>query len=243
MKYLKLTIIFSITFSFFQSYAQSNFSGIVNYESTISEKILKEYINKKESKEFDKRLIKSLDDVYFQKNPIKSKILFNNGKGVYMLENNMNVEDENDIGLSIAKVNAGGTNIYYYNDKDKKYLIKNCESLGDCFIYPNEYLEWQLTQETKTINGYVSYKATRAKGKVIAWYTPKIPVSFGPKGEYGLPGLILELEVSRSIFRATKIVLNPKEKVKVDKPSGGEKVTLEEYEKILKKAKKSVFDN
>lgn len=102
-------------------------------------------------------------------------------------------------------------------------------------------MEWQLTQETRTINGYLTYKATRSKGKVIAWYTPEIPISFGPKGEYGLPGLILELEVGKIIFKVTKIVLNPKEEIKVEEPTGGKRVSFEEYKKIMKKAKESVF--
>ena len=236
---------FTIVLLFFTSsiiWGQSNFSGIVYYESTISEKILKEYLKKKKDSIKNKELIKTLDKVYFQAKPINSKITFKNGSGIYEVDDNMSIDD-NDVGLSIAKINAGGTSKYYYNDKDKKYLIKNCESLGDCFIYPNEFLEWKLTQETKTINGYKVLKATRANEKVIAWYTPEIPVSFGPKGEYGLPGLILELEISRSIFRVKKIILNPKDEVHVIEPKGGEFVTLEEYKKIIGKAKKSVFGN
>ena len=100
-----------------------------------------------------------------------------------------------------------------------------------------------MTQESKIINGYKSYKATRSNGKVIAWYTPAIPINYGPKGEYGLPGLILELEIGKIIFKATKIILNPKEKVNVQEPKGGKRVSYEEYNKIMKKAKKSVFGN
>jgi GLPGLI family protein len=242
MKYLKLIIFSCIFTSTVSTFTQSNFSGIVYYESKISEKVLQEYLkNKKDSIKY-KKLEKTLDKIYFQTKPINSKIVFSNGKGFYKVEDNLNI-GKNDIGMEIAKVNAGGSDTYYYNEIDKKYLIKDCETLGDCFIYPNEYLEWQLTQETKIINGYKAFKALRAKGTVIAWYTPKIPVSFGPKGEYGLPGLILELEISRSIFIAKKIILNPKEEIKVEEPKKGKIVSLDEYTKIIGKAKKRVFGN
>jgi GLPGLI family protein len=78
---------------------------------------------------------------------------------------------------------------------------------------------------------------------VIAWYSPKIPIGFGPKVEYGLPGLILELEIGNIIIKASKIIINPKEKIKVEKPKGGKFITMEEYKEIMNKVKKSVFGN
>jgi Protein of unknown function (Porph_ging). len=143
----------------------------------------------------------------------------------------------------VLKTVSGGSNEYYYNTTDHIFLIKDCETLGECFIFDNTYLEWTLTQETKRINNFLCYKAIRNKGKVIAWYTPKIPFGFGPKGEFGLPGLILELEIGRIIFKATKIVINPKEKITVEVPKDGKRVSKEEYEVILKKSTKNFFDN
>ena len=131
----------------------------------------------------------------------------------------------------------------YYNSKTNTFLIKDCGSLGDCFIYDNKLFDWQLTQESKMINNYLVFKATRSNGNIIAWYTPKIPIGFGPKGEYGLPGLILELEIGNIVFKTTKIILNPKEEIKIKEPKGGKRVSYEEYKEIVKKAKKRVFGN
>ena len=100
-----------------------------------------------------------------------------------------------------------------------------------------------ITQESKMINNYLVFKATRSNGNIIAWYTPKIPIGFGPKGEYGLPGLILELEIGNIVFKTTKIILNPKEEIKIKEPKGGKRVSYEEYKEIVKKAKKRVFGN
>jgi GLPGLI family protein len=249
MKYLKSLITFTILITTLTISAQSNLSGIVYYESTVNQKKVDNYLKKERDSIINNNkgrgksdlLIKMLDATYLNVTPILSKIIFNNGEGQYKLEPNLNL-DESDIGHHSAKTKAGGFNEYYYNIKENTYLIKEC-ALGDCFIFPNEYLEWQLTQESKTINGFKVFKATRGEGKVTAWYTPNIPVNFGPKGEYGLPGLILELEFSQTIFRATKIELNPEKKVKVKAPTKGKLVTLEEYTEIMDKARRSVFGN
>ncbi|WP_299117662.1 GLPGLI family protein [uncultured Winogradskyella sp.] len=68
--------------------------------------------------------------------------------------------------------------------------------------------------------------------EVTAWYTPQVPINQGPDDFWGLPGLILEVNFDRTTILCTKIVMNPKEKDIIDKPSKGEVVTQEEYTKI-----------
>lgn len=129
---------------------------------------------------------------------------------------------------------AGGSNIYYTNSKTKINLTQNCRTLGECFIIKSNFNEWVLTQEKKMIAGFLCYKAT--KNKKIAWFTPKIPVNAGPKGNSGLPGLILELKVNNIIFRATKITLNTKEKIIIKRPTKGIKISQKGFNKIVKEA-------
>lgn len=69
---------------------------------------------------------------------------------------------------------------------------------------------------------------------ITAWYTPQIPVSTGPKDYYGLPGLILEVNVGRTTMLCTEIIINPKDEVEIKKPTKGKKVTREEYNTIVK---------
>lgn len=222
-------------------WGQANFSGIIEYKSTMNKTSVDKYLKKRDTLS-NKKLIPLLNKVYLYAGSIKSTLSFTNGEALFVVENILNV-DINELGQNILKTSSGGSREYYFNDKTKTYLIKDCDSLGECFIYDNSFLEWQLTQETKEINGYVCYKATRSNGDVIAWYTPSIPIGFGPKGEYGLPGLILELELGNVIFNATKIILNPKEVIKIEEPKGGERVSKEEFKIIVDKAKKSVFGN
>jgi GLPGLI family protein len=78
---------------------------------------------------------------------------------------------------------------------------------------------------------------------VTAWFTPQIPVKNGP-GEYaGLPGLILELNIDRTTMLCSKIVLNPKEADKIEKPTTGKEVSREEYNKIVKEKTEEMREN
>ncbi|WP_219843727.1 GLPGLI family protein [Nonlabens tegetincola] len=47
--------------------------------------------------------------------------------------------------------------------------------------------------------------------KVIAWFTPAIPVQHGPAEYGGLPGLILELNAGETTLLCSKVVMNPAE--------------------------------
>lgn len=67
---------------------------------------------------------------------------------------------------------------------------------------------------------------------ITVWYTPEIPVSQGPDGYWGLPGLILEVNDGNKMTLCSKIVLNPKQKLEIKKPKKGKKVTRKEFEKI-----------
>lgn len=71
---------------------------------------------------------------------------------------------------------------------------------------------------------------------ITAWYTPEIPVTQGPEGYWGLPGLILEVNDGKTIMLCSKIVLNAKDKVEIKAPTNGKVVTQKEYdETVIKK--------
>lgn len=57
-------------------------------------------------------------------------------------------------------------------------------------------IEWQIQNETKTINDFNVQKATTnfAGRKWTAWFTAEVPFSDGPYKFSGLPGLIVQLE-------------------------------------------------
>jgi GLPGLI family protein len=94
-----------------------------------------------------------------------------------------------------------------------------------------EYKEFLKKEETKPS----LFKMEEPKDKmIVAWYTPEIPVSFGPKNYWGLPGLILEINEGESVILCSKVALNTKEKSKIKLPNTGEKVTQKQFDEIQK---------
>lgn len=84
---------------------------------------------------------------------------------------------------------------------DLKYRL----SLSAFFIYSDSVpsLEWRFCDEaTDSIMGYDCRKATVefAGRNYTAWFTPEIPLPFGPYKFGGLPGLILKLEDAEQQF-------------------------------------------
>lgn len=68
---------------------------------------------------------------------------------------------------------------------------------------------------------------------ITAWYTPEIPVSQGPEGYWGLPGLILEVNDGKTVILCSKIVLNPKEKVVIKPVSKGKVISQKLFDETM----------
>jgi GLPGLI family protein len=69
--------------------------------------------------------------------------------------------------------------------------------------------------------------------KVTAWYSPQIPISQGPLEYWGLPGLILEVNIGNTTMLCSKIVMNLDEKLKIEAPQKGKEATKKEYKSII----------
>lgn len=63
-------------------------------------------------------------------------------------------------------------------------------------------MEWNFSEESDTILGYECRKATAdfAGRRYVAWFTPEIPLPFGPYKFGDLPGLILKIEDTEHQF-------------------------------------------
>jgi GLPGLI family protein len=68
---------------------------------------------------------------------------------------------------------------------------------------------------------------------ITAWYTPEIPVSQGPEGYWGLPGLILEVNDGKTVILCSKVVLNPKEKVVIKPASKGKVISQKLFDETM----------
>lgn len=191
---------------------------------------------------------------------------FTKNESVYKQNEELEAPQVQTSGMQIqVSVSGGGTDVYYKNTAEKRYVNKT-EISGKRFLIKDnlEQSKWEMSGETKNIGNYTCYKATQKreetrisflmtdgeieekKEKVtvetVAWYTPEIPVSNGPERFWGLPGLILEIQDGDQTIVCSEIVLNPKEKIEIKEPKKGKKVSQEEYEKIMKKHSEDMME-
>lgn len=68
---------------------------------------------------------------------------------------------------------------------------------------------------------------------VTAWYTPEIPVNQGPENYWGLPGLILEVNDSKTVILCSKIILNPKNKAEIKASTKGKVISQKDYDELV----------
>lgn len=160
-------------------------------------------------------------------------------------------------GMSISMTTDAGAT--YINTR-KDLFLKESNVMGKPFLLKDvpEMRNWELTDETKKIGEYTVQKAIYEKisesksftfgtdeednmetrmdtTHIEAWYALEIPVSQGPNGYWGLPGLILELTDGSMSYLCTKLTLNSKDKVVIKQPTKGKVVSEEELKEIRDK--------
>lgn len=91
----------------------------------------------------------------------------------------------------------------------------------------------QQTETKKDSTAVVNLEPEIPMTQVEAWYTIQVPVSHGPSEYWGLPGLILEVSAGNTTMLCSKIVMNPKAKLKIEAPDKGKEITKSEYRETV----------
>ena len=179
-------------------------------------------------------------------NSLEYELIYDNSKSVYKPIDKIESIEENDA-VKFAKYISGK---FCFKDLVTKEKIQANEISDENFNVIKDFDEyaWEITTETKIINGYKCYKATTKKeekdllrGRVnqfnpVVWFAPVIPAPFGPNGLDGLPGLVLEGTFNgRIYFYATNIEFNSNSKVVLEKPKKGKYLTEEEFNELAYK--------
>lgn len=209
------------------SFAQENNSGTIVYEQIVKLEIKLEgeaaqyaSMMPKERKS-EKTLIFNAEASLFEnaKSNANDDMAMHSGGGNVMIKM---AEPENKL----------------YTNFNTKSSIEMREFMTRFFLIEGEInYPWKLSGNQKLILEYPCQEATMTDGekKVIAWFTPVIPVSGGPSKYSGLPGLILSVEIDegKQVLTAKSIDLTPVAKESIVKPEKGKKVTQEEFKTIM----------
>ncbi|NNE02369.1 MAG: GLPGLI family protein [Eudoraea sp.] len=116
---------------------------------------------------------------------------------------------------------------------------------------PTDELGWYDFSWSKLRQAAQKPDSTNVEGKkpevkmtpVVAWYTPQIPVGHGPAEYWGLPGLIMEVSAGNTTILCSKIVMNPKEKIKIEAPDKGKEITKLAYQATITRKMQEMRDN
>jgi GLPGLI family protein len=74
---------------------------------------------------------------------------------------------------------------------------------------------------------------TPQQNPVVAWYCPEVETQAGPENFFGLPGLIMKVDVDNGFMVMTALSIEPMNKQVVKAPTSGKKITREEYRKMM----------
>ncbi|MFQ3181183.1 MAG: GLPGLI family protein [Polaribacter sp.] len=230
MKNIFFTLLFVISLNVFSQKISGKVTYVVSMESYTKEKI--DSISKN-LKTKNVKMDKWMRDIFENTPDVKAFLEFNNSESLYFVEDKM--QNDGKATYNVNKTFAGGDNKYYKNTKTKEYFNES-STFGELLLIEIEPKKWKITQESKKIGNYLCYKAIdiaseNKKVKPIVWFTPQIPVSFGPLYYSGLPGLVILVEMSKRTISASEIILNPKDEIIIKKPTKGKKMTAEESRK------------
>jgi GLPGLI family protein len=215
-------------------WAQDNTTGTVKYEQVVKLEIKLEG----DAAQFADMLPKERKS---------NKVLYFNPKAS-LYENGEKAEDQN------MSMSSGSGNVMIrmeepenkiFTDLEKKSQLEQREFMTRVFLIEGEInQQWKLTGNQKMILDYPCQEAVMEKdsSKIVAWFTPVIPVSAGPSNLGGLPGLILSVEKNdgKETINATSVEFATVPNDKIEKPDKGKKVTREEFDKIVEEKMKEM---
>ncbi len=130
--------------------------------------------------------------------------------------------------------------LQYDHENEKKIEIE--EFSGKTYIISDSLKapKWKVLNKIKEVNGYLCMMATTEdtlKGqKVTAWFANDLAGSAGPERYFGLPGIILEVDVNDGevIIKAVKVEKKPvDEQLQLPKKLKGKKIDQEKYDKMI----------
>lgn len=222
------------------------FVGKITYEATSNSTVNKERIeNNPYISEWEKE--KQLERVLTAR-ATNFVLVFNNKEAVF--ESEYDRRTKKRLGLLMNYTASLSYSNYKYITNLTLNHVLSQGYYTDQVVVLHEPIDWELSQETKMIGDYKCYKATARIEKeqvsksrnyvkpIVAWYTPEIPVHFGVRNFYGLPGLTMELTTDTQrgqvVFKASKIELNIIEEIKIKKLKG-KQITEAEYIEMIQK--------
>ena len=209
-------------------YSQGQFCGSIEYtvESIVAKDSIK---NKIKSNNKNNKIYQS-----FLTSKANFELNLNSKESIYKIKRNTNKlksDSDKTIKLNFLESFGGGNGKFYNNISTNEILVQKM-LFSDLLLVSYKPIKWKLLNESKTIGKYRCFKAI-SDNDIIVWYTPEIPLRYGPNLYHGPPGLVLEVYISKIRIVATKINYKNEKNCFIQKPKKGILVTEDKYKKML----------
>ncbi|HMX83663.1 MAG TPA: GLPGLI family protein [Saprospiraceae bacterium] len=131
-----------------------------------------------------------------------------------------------------------------FRDLNKRSTKQLIETLGRTYLIDEAATppKWKILNEIKDVAGYICMKAETYDSikdqRIVAWFTDQIPVDGGPEMMFGLPGMILELNMNQGSVIITALSVKPMKLEKglpLPKKWKGKKIENEAFQEQIKK--------
>lgn len=171
----------------------------------------------------------------------KKELLFSADASIYQKLDQEQVDEamQESVGGANVTIKMTEPNEIIFCDTKNKVNFEQREFMNRTFLVEakTDTVQWKLTGNQKTVLEYTCLEAelVGANKKTVAWFAPTIPVSSGPDGYVGLPGLILAMDIDngKTTYAAQAVNLKDIDAKLIVKPKEGKKVTKSEYRKIV----------
>jgi len=163
------------------------------------------------------------------------KMTFNTNESLYEKDPEVKVSsDENDNTPRMFRRMRDRFNKIIYKNLESNSVLEQINLFGKDFLVTDSVAatKWKVSAgEQKVILGYTCMKAMYkdSVNNIVVFFTPQIPLRFGPDKYGNLPGIILEFQSAQTHIIATEILKTTPE---IKAPSKGDKLSRNEFDKI-----------
>lgn len=199
-------------------------------------------------------MIATIENMKKNQTNVELELFYTNIASLYKAVDKLEYKDDLSYKMAIGQVNGNGVRYKNLTTKEKIYQT---DSFGEPFnvIQNFDEYKWEITQETKVINGFNCFKANGLKEQYNkdksvkrtsmpeVWFTPDIPAPFGPNGYDGLPGLVLEAKISarsKYYLYVSEINYDYKLKVKIEKSKKGKDISEQAFSDLSDDKRKEI---
>lgn len=239
---MKKIIIFFLLVQQF-CYSQHPLKGVVEYtveRADVNDTIKINNLNKELGvSDTDKKLIKKMVE-----EPAYFILHFDTSESSYFHKGEtLEIETKKKQMPNFLLTFGGGRASNYYTNLRDSIIFAEKFVFGETITILYDIPKWEITGETKTIGEFNCYRAIKKSGdklvnNIEVWFTPDIPIQFGPNLFVGLPGLVVEVISGNIRIVATKIDLNSGINTTITKPTKSKRMSELEYNKLVEKVAK-----